>query len=397
MPSLFLRRTVIITMIAAIITMITTITPARLITNTSVAGATPAQVAKNAPYAMPGPYSPGVTTIRLDDRSVEVWYPATKASAKGKKLDAYYLRDWLPKGIQDLLDAKGVNPPFKTDAYRSLPVAKGAFPLLVFSHGYGGYRDQSTFLTTHLATWGFVVASPDFLERGIASQLGGAPATPKTNLAVYDETIAKLRKVNAAPKGLLHGHIKTGKIGVLGHSAGARGSIEIAASRDEVIAYAPLAGAGYGGTRGTVTIPAIIPPSKPNIFIAGNQDGVIPIAGIQTYFDGVTAPKRAVWIDGSGHLTAFSDICEIGKGGGGIVAIARQAGLPVPENLARLGEDGCKPPALRALTTWPVTRHFTTALFRFAFKIDKKPVGLNVKAAAAFTPKVTATYTQKLK
>jgi len=355
------------------------------------------KVAQNAPFAKPGPYVAGVTTIKLDDRSIEVWYPANKSSAKGKKKDSYYLRDWLPTAIQDLLDAKGVNPPFKTDAYRALPVAKGAFPLLVFSHGAGGYRDQSTFLTTHLATWGFVVASPDFLERGIASQLGGAPTTPKANLEVYDETVAKIREVNAASKGLLHGHIKTKKIGVLGHSAGARGSIEIAASRDDVIAYAPLAGAGSGGTRGTVTIPAIIPPSKPNIFIAGNQDGVIPIAGIQTYFDDVVAPKRGVWVEGSGHLTAFSDICEIGKGGGGIVAIAREAGLPVPENLARLGEDGCKPPALKASTTWPVTRHFTTALFLYAFKINKKPIGLNVKAAEAFAPKVTATYTQTLK
>ncbi|MSY06131.1 MAG: hypothetical protein F2723_02180, partial [Actinobacteria bacterium] len=61
------------------------------------------KVAQNAPFAKPGPYVAGVTTIKLDDRSVEVWYPANKSSAKGKKHDSYYLRDWLPQGIKDLL------------------------------------------------------------------------------------------------------------------------------------------------------------------------------------------------------------------------------------------------------------------------------------------------------
>ena len=87
----------------------------------------------------------------------------------------------------------------------------------------------------------------------------------------------------------------------------------------------------------------------------------------------------------------------IGAGGGGVVALAREGGLPVPENLAKLGEDGCKPPALAPQTTWPVTRHFTTALFRFAFGIDRRPVGLNTRAAQAFGPAVTATYTQTLR
>lgn len=361
------------------------------------AGATPAQVAKAAPYAKPGPYAAGVTTLSLDDRKVEVWYPAEKSAVQGKKRDSYYIRDWLPPAIQTLL-AK-VNPPFRTDAYRAVPSAKGKFPLIVFEHGFGGYRDQSTFLTTHLAQWGFVVASPDFLERGLAAQLGGAPATPKPGLQVFDETVAAVRAASAAKQGPLAGRVKAGKLGITGHSAGARGTIEVAANRSSQIAgYVPLAGAASAFERNGMSSPAIVPPAMPNMFLAGVQDGVIPIDGIKAYYEGsVVAPKRAAWIDGSGHLTAFSDICAIGSGGGGVVAIARQAGLPVPENLAKLGEDGCKPPALKPQQVWPVTEHYTTALFRFAFGIDKKPVGLNAKAAAAFAPGVTVQYTQTLK
>ena len=82
----------------------------------------------------------------------------------------------------------------------------------------------------------------------------------------------------------------------------------------------------------------------------------------------VPAPKRFVVIDGSGHLNGFTDICEIGKGGGGIVALAQEAGIPVPANLVRLGTDGCFKPFLKSKQVWPVTRHFTTAQLRYAFR-----------------------------
>ena len=41
------------------------------------------------------------------------------------------------------------------------PPLPGPHPLIVFSHGNSGFRRQSTFLTTHLASRGFVVAAPD--------------------------------------------------------------------------------------------------------------------------------------------------------------------------------------------------------------------------------------------
>ena len=68
----------------------------------------------------------------------------------------------------------------------------------------------------------------------------------------------------------------------------------------------------------------------------------------------------------------MSDICEIGKGGGGIVAIALQAGIPVPANLVRLGTDGCNAPALKSKQVWPVTRHFVTAQLRYT---GRRPLG----------------------
>jgi len=52
----------------------------------------------------------------------------------------------------------GTEPAFQTNVYRGVSASKkGPFPLVTFAHGSGGLRDQSTFLTTHIASWGFVI------------------------------------------------------------------------------------------------------------------------------------------------------------------------------------------------------------------------------------------------
>jgi dienelactone hydrolase len=359
---------------------------AGLVTAPAAAGAAAGAPAKKgissyAKYAKAGPYAVGVVTLSLPDRKVDVWYPAEKKAAKGKHRAVYHIRDWLPPAINAILP-KDANPPFVTDAYRDIKASKkGPFPLVVFAHGFAGYRDQSTFLTTHLASWGFVVAAPDFLERGLSAALGTQPAQPKSSLEVFRETLTLVRRYATTSGSRLRGIVKSkGKVAVVGHSAGARDAVELGAQQD-VLTYVPLAGGGNLGRAGT---PELTPPRKPSTYVAGEIDGVVPIAGIRQYYAKVPAPKQLVVIAKSGHLTAFSDICEIGAGGGGVVAIARQAGLPVPDNLAKLGEDGCKPPALKSTKVWPVTRHVTTAALRYAFRVDRKPVGLGSKLTTSF-------------
>ena len=89
-------------------------------------------------------------------------------------------------------------------------------------------------------------------------------------------------------------------------------------------------------------------------------------------------------IPGAGHNNAFSDICEIGEGGGGVIALALQAGLPIPESIARLGQDGCLDPNLPSEEVWPVVRHFVTAHLRFQAGISTIPWGLDDGVAERF-------------
>src|SRR5207237_7166971 len=74
-------------------------------------------------------------------------------------------------------DLKAIVPPkFNTvvtmDAYKDVPGStKGPFPVVLFSHGAGGYRLVNSALDVGIASWGFVVVSADYLERGLVAQI----------------------------------------------------------------------------------------------------------------------------------------------------------------------------------------------------------------------------------
>jgi dienelactone hydrolase len=102
-----------------------------------------------ADYAQPGPYRAGVVTLDLCDPEqperrlpTDVWYPA---EASG--FDRY------PRASHPIRQHH--------EARDDAAPAAGRFPLVAFSHGNSGMRRQSTFLTTHLASWGMVVTAPD--------------------------------------------------------------------------------------------------------------------------------------------------------------------------------------------------------------------------------------------
>ncbi len=329
-------------------------------------------------YAERGPFDVGVTTLHLDDRDVEVWYPANPGSVRGASPDEYFIRDFTSATVQSIIPPE-INPPFATDAYRDVRAARRRpFPVVLFSHGALSFRMQSTFLTTHLASWGFVVASPDFLERGLQSFLGTPPPVPKSSVEVLDETVALLQTENQRRHGPLWNRLDTDTILPIGHSGGGSASSQFVIEHGAE-AWASLA----SGASGPST------PGSSGLWMAGANDQIATLPGVQAAFDAAPGPKRLVVIDGAGHNNAFSDICEIGAGGGGVIALAREAGLPIPDSIARLGEDGCKPPNVSSEQVWPVVQHFVTAHLRFQAGIDRAPWGLGGGVAERFDVPVT--------
>jgi dienelactone hydrolase len=339
-------------------------------------GGTAVPAAENATaYAERGPYPVGVTTLKLDKGPlVEVWYPAV-AGTTGE--EAYDMRDFVPEAIKGLL-AADVDSSFEYDAGRDAAAADGTFPLVLFSHGFSGVRVQSTELTSHLASWGMVVASPDHPSRQLSSVLGGQgssdPAAGRAD-SVDDlrQTVDLMTEQNAS--GPLSGRIDLDKVAAVGHSAGGGSVLGIAADPG-IDGYVSLASGALGGETAL--------PAKPSFFMGGTEDQVVGVEErTRPAFDAAPAPSLLWVIEGVGH-NGFDDFCTFGNGTG-IIGVARAAGLgPVLESqgsLVRLGEDGCIPPAVPVDDTFPIIDHAVTSWLRSLFGIDAEPVGLGPEVA----------------
>ena len=334
-----------------------------------------------AAYSGPGPYAAGVTTVEIEPgRRAEIWYPAPAASAVGQSPDVYHMRDFISPFLQQLLKPE-VDPTFTTTAYRGLPVAGGGpFPLVLFSHGFAGYRLQSTFLTAHLATWGFVVISPDYFERGLQSLFGTPPAPNRSDQEVAQLAVDAAIAQNTGADDL-HGKIDTTRLFPVGHSAGGSETTQLAA-RTDVQSWIALS-SGYS-TSSALPV-AMADPNKAAMWIVGAQDGVAQPSGVRTAYDYTAGPAKLIVIPQTGHLNGMSDICEIARDQGGIVGLAISAGLPIPDFLAALGRDGCpSPPFALSSAVWPITRHFVTAELRYRAGLDPQPVGLGAGVVNQF-------------
>ena len=265
---------------------------------------------------------------------------------------------------------EGTAVKYPTGAVRQVPVARGRFPLVLFSHGYAGFRDQSVFLTSALASWGFVVAAPEHTSRNLTRVMGG-PAGTTTDVQDLRATITLMAQKSRNPRNPLHGHLDLAHIGAVGHSAGGRAVEALAAADKRVTTFIGLAGASVGALDdGTSDVP-----DQPGLLMAGTADSIVELDGMQAAYAAMTGPKRMVELDNAGHL-AFSDLCEIGADRGGLLSIAAIIGIPVSDSLKRLATDGCLAPDLPSTDAWPAVRQVVIAQLRNVFGIDRSDAGL---------------------
>jgi dienelactone hydrolase len=346
-----------------------------------------------ATYSEPGPYPVGVTTYTLaKGPSVEVWYPAVEGTTGEVSYD---VRDFTPPAIRDILTAE-IPASYSFAGARDAEAANGAFPVVLFSHGFTGIRLQSTFLTSHLASWGFVVAAPDHPSRDLPNVLSGTASGDRDDsvddlLQTLDLVIAE----GATTDSLLSGHVDDTHVAAVGHSAGG-GTILGAALDERVDGYVSLASGVLLGDPTTTTTEAGAEgsdgiPDKPSFFMAGAVDAVISATErTKPSFETVPEPSLLWIIDGVGH-NGFDDFCTFG-GGTGIIGVAEASGLggllDAQPQLRSLGEDGCIPPAVPVAETFPMIRHGVTAWIRNLFGIDAEPIGIGPEMADAFAQKV---------
>lgn len=335
-------------------------------------------LADDPAYRGPGPYEVGLTELSLPDREVAVFYPAADGATDDAPEVTYSQLDALPEALAQAAPAllpEGTDPDVLTVVIEGVGAdveasPDGPFPVVVFSHGFGSFRLDASALLAGIASWGFVVAAPQHIERDRAALVSNAVTRdPQRDVQVLVDTIELVGAAGAPLEGLAD----TEQVGAVGHSAGGRAALT-ALSEPEIDVAVGWAAAG----RGDVEVV-----DKPSMNIAATVDVLIPLEEIEATYDELAPPKRLVVIDGAGH-NSFTDICVSAKEGNDLIGLAESIGFPIPENLAAGATDGCEEGSIDTALGWEITQHFTVAELRNALGVDEEPVGLGPGVVEAF-------------
>jgi hypothetical protein len=317
-----------------------------------------------------GPYTIGTRTMVLTDLSrkeiysgkdeprkfmIEIWYPATPPEFGAKPAP------WMPEAqivapaIADYIHL----PHFflnhltlaKSSAYENIPANRsdGPYPILVFSHGWNGFRQQSTFLMQELASHGYIVVA---LEHPYGARLTVFPdgtlapnnpsALPKDKPSDEYEDAARilvnqwsgdigytldyLAKLNQNdPDGQLTNLLALEKIGVFGHSTGGGATIQFCGTDSRC--------------KAGLTLDAFMRPVSPDVLDNGTKQPFFYMFSelwpfhrntelFNRYYDHVDRSNHMVTLLGADHYD-FSDLPAISP-------LAPQLGLKGPINGMRV-------------------------------------------------------------
>lgn len=282
-----------------------------------------------------GPLDVGAITMRwVDSRGknmvAEIWYPARPTAGDEPK-------PYPPLGLAG-------------DAIRNAEADErfGPYPLVAFSHGYGGIRFQSIYLTEFLASHGFVVVSPQhryntFLDLNDDELLEVTLQRPGDVMESVDEVSRRV----AVSGERMFGLVETGDYAMVGHSFGAWTSMMVGGGTLNIDGLAARCANGGGHLCGSLaeitedmlaahrmTDPraAVTVPMSPGMWYAFGPDGesapgllqvrkplvlggdADPVLGyvdeIEPSYANMASPKTLVNFHGTGHY-AFSNMCDL--------------------------------------------------------------------------------------
>lgn len=238
---------------------------------------------------------------------VDVWYPATEAH-KGQDLD--------PKTQAGFEMIPGVGLSYQQAVENAAP-KKDRFPLVVFSHGFGGERRQSTFFCTHLASHGYVVASMDHVGNTTTDMLSGEGAAGDPE--VIDRFI-KSRPLDASfvIDEMLRGQsgleVDAESVAMAGHSFGGWTTLKTLESDGRIKAALPLAPAGGKLDLDPENVMATslnfqFKRSVPTLFIVADLDSILPLEGMRDLHSRHPGPHSTVVLQNADHFH-FNDNIE---------------------------------------------------------------------------------------
>jgi predicted dienelactone hydrolase len=182
----------------------------------------------------------------------------------------------------------------------------GPFPLVVFAYGYATQTSAYGALLDGIASYGFVVAAPEFpfTSTAYGDDIGGRDVEAQVDDVSH--VITAVRDVAHTRGTSLDGLVDNAGVGVVGHSDGGVTAAAVAFAsqvRDpRITAAVVLSGArdDFGGSWFPSGSPALLA-------IHGDADGVNPFGASQTLYssDRSGSPRYLVAVPGGGHNDAF--------------------------------------------------------------------------------------------
>jgi len=259
-----------------------------------------------------GQFPVGARTVTLHDRArgrrltAELWYPAGAAHA-GQDRD--------PRTRDTYVLVPGLAPAWQ-EAVRGATPAAGRFPLAVFSHGFGGHRRQSTFLATHLASHGYVVASVDhagntaldLLQRSML----GLPVLGDPFSQTMADRPADVRfvidAVAAGVPGVARADVS--RVAMSGHSFGGWTSLATVAREPRIACVTALAPAG-GHPQFRRAIDLDFRREVPIAIAACELDSILPLAGIRQLHAHLPRPSAMLVLENADHMHFCDDAFRV--------------------------------------------------------------------------------------
>jgi len=258
---------------------------------------TPQQPLTSAALLQQGPHAVGVTTMTFVDTSRPTMANGNVLASPSRTLvtEIWYPTDAFPNSSEDE----------NRDAL--LAQSGQPDPLVIYSHGFLSVRTAGGFIGRHLASYGYVVAAPDFPLTN-----ANAPGGPNLLDVVHQPgdvsfLITQLLALSADPPSAFAHAIDAQRIGLTGLSLGGEttylSAFDVIFRDARVRAAAPIAGPAcqfgkdfYGTTR------------LPLLILHGDIDAIVPYQANAVFaFGEANPPKYLVTLTGATH-TAFADV-----------------------------------------------------------------------------------------
>ena len=231
------------------------------------------------PFA-PGPFQAAVATGTAHDTARDRWFSCEV---------------WYPEDLPSFTEA----------------------PLVVYSHHSGGNRRAATYLTTHLASHGYVAAALDHSET-FAPELARKPdETPEQKSARAQAWAAsRVPDIRFLLDSLLHlspvtiDHLR---IGIVGHSIGGWTALAAPETEPRIRSVVALAPGGASNPRpGIMNVRLTFQWGReiPTLYLVAENDTPLPLSGMFELFDRTPEPRQMFILRRADHLHFIDNVEE---------------------------------------------------------------------------------------